>query len=294
MICSNIPCAAGDLHIFPRHTKRTLYLLLTFSIELTYDYSFNSTRHGGQDLIWDSSQDLGKFGYRRVFSEDGDGVPFLHVNPCHIQHGHIHAYVSDDRNLMTVHSELSLSPAQMPVKTVSIAYRNGGNYSSILGNLSMSTITDSTIRRLEYLHLQDLTLERGYWSQFSSWHSAHAIYSYPEADHIELILRETLNSGGIKYMIQRPVSENRSQSVCIGLEKFYLPQGIHVLRRFVRYRKMGLYRLDLHAVTVPQILRQFVQLLGHETETMHSCVQLDMNREILQSSLFQHRTKHLK
>ena len=29
-ICSNMPCAAGDLHIFPRHTKRTLYLLLIF------------------------------------------------------------------------------------------------------------------------------------------------------------------------------------------------------------------------------------------------------------------------
>ena len=57
---------------------------------------------------------------------------------------------------------------------------------------------------------------------------------------------------------------------------------------------MGIYRLDGHGCTCLQEVHQLGKLLGHETEPVHACVELDMDREAFESPLFEHVAEDLE
>ena len=110
--------------------------------------SLDSARYRSQDLIWDSAKYGSEIGYLRVFAEDGDGIPYLRIGSCYIEHTHIHAYVSYSRHSMTIYSEIPLAAAEMTIDSVCISYRNGGDDSTLGRNPAMTAISDRTVFRL--------------------------------------------------------------------------------------------------------------------------------------------------
>ena len=110
--------------------------------------SLDSARYRSQDLIWYGSEDCSKICNLRIFTEYCDGIPYLRIGSCYIEHTHIHAYVSYSRHSMTIYSEIPLAAAEMTIDSVCISYRNGGDDSTLGRNPAMTAISDRTVFRL--------------------------------------------------------------------------------------------------------------------------------------------------
>ena len=128
-------------------------------MDLFYNYSFDSARDGGYDLVWDGAEDTCEFGNSRIFTEDRHCVSDLDVKTCHIQHAHVHADVTDGRHPMAVDGEAALAATEVTVYAICISDRNGRDDSAFWSNLSVTAIAYCTVRRAQSLDLQNLTLE---------------------------------------------------------------------------------------------------------------------------------------
>ena len=178
---------------------------------------------------------------------------------------------------MAVHAEAGGSAAQMPVDSVSIADRNRGRLHAFPGHPAPAAVAHG-VARTELLDLKHLDLQRSHGVETDSGQGADAVDAYSETYHVELVLGEAFDSGGIQDMPERPVADGRTQFFRTLAEKPDLRKGEFILGRIFGGRKVGVYRLHPDLVMGFQEGLQGGQLVGHEAETVHAGIELDVHR----------------
>ena len=81
----------------------------------------DTRRDGCQNLVRNRVQLVGKFGHRKLGTEDNRRVAFLRIGIRNVDHANIHADISDNRAARPVDNDFAHPVAQMTVKTVGIA-----------------------------------------------------------------------------------------------------------------------------------------------------------------------------
>ena len=185
---------------------------------------------------------------------------------------------------MAVHAEAGGSAAQMPVDSVSIADRNRGRLHAFPGHPAPAAVAHG-VTRTELLDLKHLDLQRSHGVETDSGQGADAVDAYSETYHVELVLGEAFDSGGIQDMPERPVADGRTQFFRTLAEKPDLREGEFILGRIFGGRKVGVYRLHPDFVMGFQEGLQGGQLVGHEAETVHAGIELDVHRPGFQAAL---------
>ena len=114
---------------------------------------------------------------------------------------------------------------------------------------------------------------------------AETVNSEAETDHVHLEFSETLYARSIEDMSQRLVPERGGQTLAHLLEEGNLAAGEIVMDILVGGSKMGIKRFHLKVLLNLHESHQAVQLLLHETKTVHAGVEGDMDRIIAAAGL---------
>ena len=99
-----------------------------------------------------------------------------------------------------------------------------------------------------------------------------------------LVLRETLDAGGVEDVPHGLVAEGVGERLRVRLEHPDLPQGEGVLGGVFRGGEMRVHRHHAHLVVHLQEIHQGRQFARHEAQAVHAGVQLDVDGELLQAA----------
>ena len=127
----------------------------------------------------------------------------MRVCARNIYHCLVHAHISYDRTSLPPHDDGASVVAKAAVEAVGVADRDDG-YQPVFVEHGVSSISDS-FSCPHYLQAEDGSLQGADCFEGCAC-KGNPVESYSESAHIELVLRESLYSGGVAYVFKDGVS----------------------------------------------------------------------------------------
>ena len=142
----------------------------------------------------------------------------------------------------------------------------------------MPAISDGAVLGAQMLDLQHLDLKGSYRLQMHLRQRADSVNANPEPHHIILIFRKSFDSGRVKYVPHRFITQFPGQFPGIVRVHSQLSAGKFIFRRVFSSREMRVNRFYAHFLMVAQETRQLLKLTCHKTEPVHTGVKFNMYR----------------
>ena len=155
-----------------------------------------------------------------MLAEDFHAITFLAVDAGDIDHRHIHTDVAYIICLLTVDQTVGMAIAETAVQAISISDRNGSD-DTVLIEDGLATVAN-TIARLHVVHLENGSLQGAHAVDGLVVAGVDAIESETQAAHIQLALREVLDTCRIADMAQDFMVEGSLQLSASLIEEFKL------------------------------------------------------------------------
>ena len=163
-----------------------------FCILVLIIYSLHTITDGGKHLVWNGVEDVAEGLHWQMLSEDFHGIALLAVDARYIYHRHIHADVAHIVCLLSVYQTVSMAIAKMAVQAVGIADRDGCDDAVLIEN-GFSAIAH-TLSCLDMVHLEDRGLQGAHAVDGLIVARVDTVESQAQATHIQLALREVLDT----------------------------------------------------------------------------------------------------
>ena len=183
-------------------------------------YPLHTVADGGQHLVRNGLQDIAESLDRQMFTKDLNAVALLAVDARHIDHRHIHTDVAYIICLLTIDQTVGMAIAETAVQAISISDRNGSD-DTVLIEDGLATVAH-TIARLHVVHLENGSLQGAHAVDGLVVAGVDAIESETQAAHIQLALREVLDTCRIADMAQDLMVEGSLQLSAGLVEQFKL------------------------------------------------------------------------
>ena len=192
-----------------------------------------------------------------------------------IHHAGIHTDIADDGTTLSVYQHNTLAIAKVAIQPVCIADGDDGN-ARVAVHIAPATVADGiTLRHV--LYLENRRLQRADITQAAQAGSADTVEADAQAHHVHLVLRETLDAGGIEDMLDDFVFQPLFQGLRGHLE---LPDLLHrevVEDRRIAPRKMREDRTRHDTALLAQTLADSGHIAGLEAQAVHSRVHFNMD-----------------
>ena len=182
---------------------------------------------------------------------------------------------------MAVHAERGVSLAQVTVDSVGVTDGDGGDDGARTG-LAPSAVTHG-VPFTQMLDLQDLAFQGSDRGELDARHGADAVDADTQAHHVVLVLRKTLDAGGVEDMAHGHVADSRRDGLRVLLEKAELGGREGIFLGIVGDTEVGKHGFHLHLRVRVQEIHQRGNLRGHESQAVHACVQFDMDGVVPQA-----------
>ena len=155
-----------------------------------------------------------------MLAEDFYRISFLARDVGHVYHSHIHTDVAHIICLLTVHQTVGMTVAQTAVQSVSISDRDGCDDTVSVENRLAAVA--HTVTCLHVVHLQNGCLQGAHAVDGLVVARIDAIESESQTAHIQLALREVLDTCRIADMAQNLMVEGCLQLLAALVEEFKL------------------------------------------------------------------------
>ena len=165
--------------------------------------AFDAGGDGGEDFVGDGADGVGEDGGGEVGAEDDGLVALAAVDVGDVDHADVHADIADVGGRTAVDEAITIAVAQSAVESVGIADGDGGNTRRPLQ--SGATAVADGVALWYVAHLQNGGLEGGDSVDDGVRARIDAVESKSQAHHVEVVLGEVFNAGGVADVAQDSV-----------------------------------------------------------------------------------------
>ena len=161
----------------------------------------------GENFVGDGAHGIAEDGDGQVVAKDGDAVAHLARDVGDVNHADIHADIAHVVSSLAVDQAVAVAVAQVAAQAVGIANGDGGNARGALKDGATAVADGVTGWHVAYL--QDGGLQCGHIVEHGVVAWVDAVEAQPQAHHVEVVLREVLDGGGVADVAQNLVVVGR-------------------------------------------------------------------------------------
>jgi len=217
-----------------------------------------------------------------VVAKDFDEVADLCIGAGNIDHSLVHTDITDDGAALTADEDGAAVVGEATIEAIGIADRDHSNLAVLLER-SMPSIADCFARR-DGFNREDGGFKRADIAQLCA-REGEAIEAYTQTAHIELVGREAFDSGGVADMLDKGLMEAILERLGASGEVGDLGEGEGIELLLVGTSQVAKDGVDLELVLCVQLGDQFGDLLLVEAKAVHTRVDFNMDRIVLESFL---------
>ena len=183
-------------------------------------YFFNTIAHSCKHFIGYCVESVAENGDWQMFAENLYRIALGTRYSCHVYHCHVHADIAHIRCLLAVDEAVAATSAEMAVKAVGIAYRDGGNETVALQH-SLAAVAHGLLFR----HLSKLEnggLQSAHGVEYMVVAAVDSVEAETEPAGVELAFGEVLYAGAVADVAQDLVVESLLEFGARLVEEFKL------------------------------------------------------------------------